>query len=157
MPVPQRLSLIAPSGSNTRKPESATFARPSPAWEERWWFPLGSITRVGEGAFRWHAVGKMPGDSQTFTYSGRLELYDGVGILHDEDTDEGNLDEDPSESWYENLPPFPYVHLFFDKDMDSASCEWGPWCCMHGIYRFSRAELELACKHHKENSQNTED
>jgi len=38
----------------------------------------------------------MPNDFQVFIFSGRLEIYEGVGILHDEDTDEGDVKEDPS-------------------------------------------------------------
>jgi len=145
MPIASRLRSGFPSRSRIMRPVAR--ARPSPRAkpEERWWFPIGSITRVGEGAFRWHCVGQMPDDSQIFIFSGRLELYDGIGILHDEDTDEGNTDTDPSEKWYSELPPFPYTHFFFDETLDAEQCELGPWFCMHGIYRFSRAELESAC------------
>ena len=66
-------------------------------------------------------------------------------MLLDDDSDEGELDEDPSASWYENLPPFPYVHVFFDSSMDAEDCKLGPWLCIHGHYGKSRGAVEEAC------------
>lgn len=145
MSIVSRLRMASPSRSRLGRPATRSQPDPMTAPEERWWFPMGSITRVGEGAFQWHCVGYMPEDHRPFIFSGRLELYNSVGILHDEDADEGDVEEDPSESWYEKLPPFPYVHLFFDETQAEEHNELGPWFCMHGIYRFSRTELESAC------------
>ncbi|MEI6388581.1 MAG: hypothetical protein WCQ50_18350 [Spirochaetota bacterium] len=151
MPVSSRLSLGSAVLSTKRSPKAREISRPKTAPEERWWFPLGSITRVGEGAFRWHSVGFMPPDNHPFVFSGRVELHDGVGLLHDEDSDEGDIDEDPSESWYDRLPPFPYAHIFFDEMLDGGTSELGPWCCIHGLYGYSRAEVEMKCGSDPEN------
>jgi len=145
MPIALRLRTTIGNQKTKAQPLVVPRPVPNPMPLKRWWFPLGSITRVGENAYRWHCVGQMPDRQQYFIFSGRLELYDGVGILHDEDTDEGNIDADPSESWYKNLPPFPYVHYFFDETQADENNELGPWFCMHGIYRFSRADLESSC------------
>jgi hypothetical protein len=100
---------------------------------------------VGEGAFRWHCVGQQPENGQCFIFSGRLELLEGVGILQDEDTDEGDVDEDPSPSWYENLPAFPYVHLFYDAAAEVEGSEMGPWLCIHANYGRTRVSVESKC------------
>jgi len=144
MPIASRIRLgkVSPS----RNHDASARTRPADAWEERWWFPIGSITRIGEGVFRWHCVASEPDSGQVFVFSGRLCLEDGVGYLLDEDTDEGNVDEDPCRNWLDNLAPFPYAHLFFDGTMDFEDSETGPWFCIHCHYGKDRASVEAACE-----------
>lgn len=61
------------------------------------------------------------------------------------DEDEGDVDEDPSLRWYEDLPPFPYCHYFYDVHADYEGTELGPWLCMHGVYGSSRELVEIKC------------
>lgn len=124
--------------------------KPKEAPEERWWFPIGSITRVGAGVFRWHCIGTVPETGRCFIFSGRLDLYDGVGRLLDEDMDEGEVDEDPSQSWFDNLIPFPYAHVFYDTSTDYPDIELGPWFCIHGHYGKTRGLVEMTCSTDKD-------
>ncbi len=140
MPVATRLK---PGFSTTTLAKTTTKLKPAP--EERWWFPVGSITRVGAGVFRWHCVGTVPETGRCFIFSGRLDLYDGVGHLLDEDMDEGEVDEDPSQSWFDNLPAFPYAHLFYDRSIEGPDIEMGPWFCIHGHYGKARNLVEMDC------------
>lgn len=145
MPTALRLSSGATRLERGEHTKSRSKPQPKAAWEERWWFPVGSITRVGEGAFRWHCMSSEPETGQLFIFSGRLELRDGVGILQDEDTDEGDVDEDPMQSWYENLPSFPYVHLFYDAAAEVEDSDMGPWFCIHAHYGRTRETVETKC------------
>ena len=124
---------------------TGTVSKTKPAPEERWWFPLGSITRAGEGIFRWHCVGTVPESGKSFIFSGRLDVHDDVGHLLDEDMDEGDVDEDPSQSWYDRLPPFPYCHYFYDACMDYPDVDLGPWFCIHAVYGKNRFTVEMNC------------
>jgi hypothetical protein len=146
MPIPSRLSSGATTLDRGKHPEARAKPNPKTAWEERWWFPIGSITRVGEGAFRWHCLGTEPESGHLFIFSGRLELYNGVGILQDEDTDEGDVDVNPMQSWYDSLPPFPYVHLFFDAAAEVEDSDMGPWFCIHAHYGRTREAVETKCE-----------
>jgi len=140
MPVAQRFK----NPHRVLVPDPATREKTAP--EERWWFPLGSITRVGEGAFRWHCVGTWPETGKPFIFSGRLDLQDGVGVLLAEDMDEGDVDEDPMEAWLEKLWPFPYCHVFYDQAMEVDDSELGPWFCKHCHYGKTQALVDLACE-----------
>jgi hypothetical protein len=145
MPTASRLSSGATSLERSKRPETKTKPHPKPAREERWWFPLGSITRVGEGVFRWHCLSTEPESGHLFIFSGRLELHNGIGILQDEDADEGDIDEDPMQSWYDNLPTFPYVHLFYDAAAEVEDSDMGPWFCIHANYGRTRETVETKC------------
>lgn len=141
MPVASRLKP-----GNAVVLDRVAVPKTKPAPEERWWFPLGSITRIGEGVFRWHCVGEDPPTGKPFIFSGRLDVYDNVGHLLDEDCDEGIVDEDPMEAWYEKLPTFPYAHFFCDKAMDvEDSPVMGPWFCIHAHYGPTRGYVEMEC------------
>lgn len=126
-------------------PVVRVMPKPTEAPEERWWFPLGSITRIGAGVFRWHCVSEDPRTKKPFIFSGRLDVYDNIGHMLDEDMDEGDADLDPMQAWYEDLPPFPYCHLFFDTSLDYNDIDLGPWFCMHAVYGKSRISVEMDC------------
>lgn len=119
--------------------------KPKEAPEERWWFPIGSTTRVGAGVFGWHCVGRVPKTGRWFIFSGRLGLYDGVGHLFDEDMDSGEVDEDPSQSWFDILIPFPYAHMFYDISINDPGIELGLWFCIPGHYDKTRDLVVVAC------------
>jgi len=122
-----------------------TIHKPKTVLEERWWFPAGSITRVGVGIFRWHCIGSVPETERCFIFSGRLDVYDGVGHRLDEDMDEGEVDEDPMQGWFHNLSAFPYAHLFYDTSTEGLDIDLGPWFCIHGHCGKTRNLVEMYC------------
>ncbi len=130
--------------------ETRTILLAKPAPEQRWWFPLGSITKVGEDAFRWHCVAADTVTNACFIFSGRLFLENDTGILLNEDEDKRFVDEDPSFLWYENLEPFPYCHYFYDHAVEAGPDTLGPWFCIHCEYGSSRELVELKCCTHME-------
>lgn len=145
MSTPSDLHLPMSTKVRKRKSATATRTQPKPAPEERWWFPGGSITRIGEGAFRWYSSGKWPDEYFTTVLTDTLDLVDGVGIMRNDGIEESVVDTDPGLDWQKKLEPFPYAHIFFDMGLDFPESEIGPWFCMHGIYRYSREELEAEC------------
>jgi hypothetical protein len=139
VPPPNRLKLEQ-FGIETK---FKTLIKPAP--EERWWFPIGSITRDGEGAFFWHSVSASPEEPDITIVSGLLVLDRDTGYIQDENMTFRKVEEDPSEFWYNNLEPFPFCHFFYDPGLDSPDCILGLWLCIHGHYSSSRDAVSDAC------------
>ncbi len=140
--------IRVPDLSEKVGPEARTIVLAKPEPEQRWWFPLGSITKVGEDAFRWHCVAADTDANACFVFSGRLFLENDIGFLLSEDEDKVFVDEDPSFLWHENLEPFPNSPYFYDQAAETGPDTLGPWFCIHCEYGSSRELVELKCGMH---------